>query len=105
MPQIPPEDMPRITPYIFYEDVGSALAWLSQAFGFRERPRMPGPEGSIMHAEMELQDGVIMLGNPGAEYQSPKRHGRWVPVMGRASVPVRQIVRVDETPDARLPLV
>lgn len=66
---------------------------------------MSGPDGSVMHAEMELQDGVIMLGNPGMEYQNPKRHWRWVPVMGGASVPVRQIVRVDETPDPHLPLV
>jgi len=75
MPANPPENMPRITPYIFYEDVGSALDWLSKAFGFRERSRMPGPDGSVMHAEMELEDGVIMMGNPGPEYQKPKRHG------------------------------
>ena len=37
----PPENMPRISPYLYYEDVASALAWLSRAFGLRERMRMP----------------------------------------------------------------
>ena len=75
MPANPPENMPRITPYLFYEDVAKALGWLAQAFGFRERLRMPGPDGSIGHAEVELADGVIMLGCPGPDYRSPKRLG------------------------------
>ena len=71
----PPENMPRITPYIYYQDVGAALDWLANAFGFRERMRRPGPDGSVMHAEMELADGVIMMGNPGPDYQNPNQHG------------------------------
>jgi PhnB protein len=68
--------MPRITPYLYYEDVSAALDWLSRSFGFRERMRMPGPDGAVMHAEMELADGVIMLGHPGTEYRSPRRLGQ-----------------------------
>jgi uncharacterized glyoxalase superfamily protein PhnB len=73
MPANPPANMPRITPYLYYEDVAQALSWLSEAFGFRERMRMPGPDGSIQHAELELADGVIMLGCPGPDYRNPKR--------------------------------
>jgi PhnB protein len=76
MPKNPPEDMPRITPYLLYEDVGSALDWLAQAFGFHERMRLPGPDGKITHAEMELADGVVMMGNPGPEYRNPRRLGQ-----------------------------
>ena len=75
MPKNPPEDTPRITPYLFYEDVGRALDWLTEAFGFRERMRMPGPDGSVVHAELELAEGVVMMGNPGPDYQNPKRLG------------------------------
>lgn len=53
MPANPPENMPRITPYLYYRDVAEALEWLARAFGFQERMRMPGPEGGILHAEME----------------------------------------------------
>jgi uncharacterized glyoxalase superfamily protein PhnB len=75
MPENPPENMPRITPYLLYEDVAGALDWLAKAFGFRERMRMPGPDGKISHAEMEHAGGVIMMGCPGPEYQNPKRLG------------------------------
>jgi uncharacterized glyoxalase superfamily protein PhnB len=67
--------MPRITPYLLYEDVASALEWLAKTFGLRERMRMPGPNGKVMHAEMELADGVVMMGNPGPDYRNPKRVG------------------------------
>ena len=60
----PPENMPRITPYLYYEEVASALDWLARAFGFRERLRLPGADGGITHAEMELAGGVIMMGHP-----------------------------------------
>lgn len=36
---------------------------------------MPGPDGVLMHAEMELSDGVIMMGCPGPEFLNPTRHG------------------------------
>jgi PhnB protein len=76
MPANPPENMPRITPYLYYEDVATAVDWLAEAFGFRERMRLPGPDGTITHAEMELADGVIMLGHPGPDFRSPKRLGQ-----------------------------
>lgn len=66
MPQNPPENMPRISPYLYYEDAGAALDWLTRTFQLSERMRMPGPEGQVMHGELEIADGVIMLGNPGS---------------------------------------
>lgn len=71
----PPKNMPRITPYLYYQDVAAALAFLGKAFGLRERMRMPGPDGKVMHAEVELADGVVMMGNPGGEYRNPKTLG------------------------------
>jgi uncharacterized glyoxalase superfamily protein PhnB len=74
MPKNPPENLPRIVPMMAFEDVALALEWLAAAFGFRERMRFEGQEGRIIHAEMELGDGVIMLANPTPDYESPKRH-------------------------------
>jgi PhnB protein len=76
MPANPPENMPRITPYLLYEDVAAALDWLNRAFGLRERMRLPGPDGKITHAEMEFADGVVMMGCPGTDYQNPRRLGQ-----------------------------
>ena len=75
MPSNPPENTPRITPYLYYEDAGAALEWLGNAFGFRERLRVPGPDGKVAHAELELADGLVMIGHPGPDYRNPKRSG------------------------------
>ena len=66
---------PRVTPYLLYEDVPAALAWLAAAFGFDERLRLPAEDGTVTHAEMAIgDDGVVMLGHPGPDYRDP-RHG------------------------------
>jgi uncharacterized glyoxalase superfamily protein PhnB len=67
-------DVQRIIPMMAYEDVDTAMDWLSKAFGFRERTRMTDDAGRIVHAEMDVEDGLIMLANPTPEYQSPKHH-------------------------------
>jgi PhnB protein len=73
MTQSPPEGFPRIAPYLLYEDVDGAVDWLVGTCGFHERVRMPGPDGKAIHAEVGLADGVVMMGNPGPEYQNPKK--------------------------------
>lgn len=65
-----------ITPYLLYEDLGSAVDWLARAFGFREILRHAGPDGKAIHAEMQLgEDGRIMMGHPGAQYRNPRHLG------------------------------
>ncbi|MDQ2983940.1 MAG: VOC family protein [Actinomycetota bacterium] len=64
MPQNPPEGYPRICPYLYYEDAAAAIDWLTNAFGFTERMRMPGPDRGIAHAEIALDDGIVMLASP-----------------------------------------
>ena len=60
----PPEGMPRISPMLWYRDVASALDQLAKCFGFEQKMSMPGPDGSIMHAEMTVGESVLMLGPP-----------------------------------------
>ena len=75
MPQNPPEGYPRISPYLLYRDGAAAIDFLTRAFGFRERMRMQDEQGGVGHAELELDDGVIMLGQPGGDFKSPKELG------------------------------
>jgi uncharacterized glyoxalase superfamily protein PhnB len=65
---------PGVIPMLAYEDGAAALDWLARAFGFRERTRMTGRDGRLSHAEMETDDGLIMLATPTPEYESPKHH-------------------------------
>jgi uncharacterized glyoxalase superfamily protein PhnB len=69
--------MQRITPYLLYEDCAGALEWLSKAFGFEETLRYED-NGNVTHAEMRVGgDSEIMMGDPGGDFQSPKR-GRYI---------------------------
>ncbi len=62
MPKNPPDGMPRISSILFYKDLAAALEWLAKSFGLEKRMQLPGPDGGIVHAEMTLADGVIMMG-------------------------------------------
>ena len=75
MPKNPPENMPRVTPYLYYEDVDAAIEWLTRAFGFVEGMRMTGADGKATHADMAVSDSIIMMGHPGPGYKNPKRLG------------------------------
>ena len=75
MPKNPPDDMPRISPYRYYADAGAASQWLTKAFGFEESFRMPDADGKVMHAELRLADGVVMIGCPGPDYEGPNKRG------------------------------
>jgi len=66
----------RITPYLLYEDVAGALDFLAQAFGLRERLRFADDEGTVNHAEMEFMGESVFMGDPGPDFESPKRAGR-----------------------------
>ena len=54
---------PTFYPSLLYEDASAALGWLVDAFGFVEKMRVPGPEGTIAHAELSYGSGIVMLGS------------------------------------------
>lgn len=69
----PPEDMPRITPHLFYDDVAAAMDWLVEAFGFVVHVRMTDDDDLVVHGELEVEDSLIMLGLPvEKERESPR---------------------------------
>src|SRR3954452_3179893 len=56
-----PDDYPRVIPYLSVDGAGAAIDFYLTVFGARERVRMPGPDGRIGHAELEIGDSVLML--------------------------------------------
>lgn len=60
VPPIPP-GYRSVTPYLTVEGAERALAWYAEAFGARERMRLPMPNGLIGHAEIEIGNSVVML--------------------------------------------
>ena len=45
-----------------YRNAPAAIDWLCQAFGFERHVVYAGEDGSILHAELTLGGGMIMLG-------------------------------------------
>jgi uncharacterized glyoxalase superfamily protein PhnB/DNA-binding XRE family transcriptional regulator len=62
-PRKPREGLPRITPVLCYEDSKAAVDWLERALGFKVREKMTGVDGQVLHCELVLGDGVIMVGH------------------------------------------
>ena len=58
--------MSTILPTLRYRDAPAAIEWLCRAFGFERHLIVPGPDGTIAHAELRLGAGMVMLGSYGA---------------------------------------
>jgi len=61
-----------VVPVLVYEDVAKAIGWLCEAFGFSERLRAARRDGTVMHAQLSIGDGAVMLGAQGAEFRLPR---------------------------------
>ncbi len=59
-----PEGYHSVCPALAIEDASEAIEFYKRAFGATERYRMPGPEGKIAHAELQIGDSVVMLSDP-----------------------------------------
>ena len=66
-----------VTPYLAIQGAAEALEFYKKAFGAKEIMRMPGPGGSIGHAEIRIGDSRIMLADEYAamDFLSPKQRG------------------------------
>ncbi|MGC4758714.1 VOC family protein [Micromonospora trifolii] len=54
--------MRTIYPIFRYPDPRAAIDWLGAAFGFRAHAVHEAPDGTVAHAELVLDTGMIMLG-------------------------------------------
>jgi len=59
-----PEGYHTLTPYLAVENAAEAIEFYKRAFGAKEAFRMPGPGGTIGHAELEIGDSRVMLSDP-----------------------------------------
>jgi PhnB protein len=60
-----PEGYRSVTPYLVVEGAASVLEFVKQAFGAEEKLRMETPEGKIGHAEAQIGDSMVMMGDAG----------------------------------------
>ena len=67
-----PEGYHSVTPYLICKGAARAIDFYRKAFGATEIMRFPGPNDTIMHAEIQIGDSRIMLADETQEYKAPQ---------------------------------
>lgn len=80
-----PRDYTSVSPYLVVDGAGRTIDFLVNAFDAVELRRFPNADGGIMHAEVRIDDSVVMIADGG---------GDWPPVPANVHVYVSD---VDET--------
>jgi hypothetical protein len=93
-----PEGHSTVSPYLIAAGAQRVIDFLQQTFGARALRRYDMPDGSIMHAEVQIEDTVVMMGDAGGNWPAVTAHvhvyvedstrpiaGRWLPALSRSS--------------------
>jgi uncharacterized glyoxalase superfamily protein PhnB len=75
-----PEFRATIIPAHRYNNAPAAIDWLCMVLGFERRAVYEGENGIILHAELSLGNGIVMLGSAkddehGRNFKSPRDLG------------------------------
>jgi uncharacterized glyoxalase superfamily protein PhnB len=104
-----PETYPSVAPYLVLSDAEGTIRFLRDAFGATEIQRFAAPDGKVMHAEVRIDDSVVMLADGNAGWPPLPAHVHlYVPDVDDAyrraleagAEPVQEPVRKDD-PDKR----
>jgi PhnB protein len=72
-----PDGYHTVTPYLIIRGAAEAIDFYKRALGATETMRMAGPDGKVMHAEIQIGDSRIMLADemPQMGFRSPAALG------------------------------
>jgi PhnB protein len=65
-----PEGFHTLTAYLTVDGAADAIEFYKKAFGATEIMRMPGPDGRLGHAEIQIGDSKVMLSDPFPQSES-----------------------------------
>lgn len=60
-----PENYNSVSPYLVVDGANNTIDFLKKVFGASELRRHSGDDGKVMHAEVRIDDTVIMLADGG----------------------------------------
>src|SRR5262245_48009285 len=70
-----PEGYCSVSPYLVVNGAQRVIDFLKNTFDATELRRYDMPDGSVMHAELRIDDTVIMIGDAGGEWPA---FGSWL---------------------------
>jgi len=86
-----PDSYRRITPCLTIQGAAKALEFYAAVFGATERMRTPGPGGTIVHAEIEIGDSVVIIAD-----ENPYQGTKAPPTGGLSGSPMFLFIYVED---------
>ncbi len=84
-----------VIPGMRYRDAPAAIEWLCRVLGFSKGLVVPGEGGIILHAQLTLGDGMVMLGS-----ERDDAHGALMSVPGPGGANTQSAYVVVDDPEA-----
>jgi len=56
-----PDGFHTVTPHLIFDNAAQAMDWYKQALGAEEKTRALGPDGKVIHGELQIGNSRIML--------------------------------------------
>jgi PhnB protein len=84
-----PDGYPQVIPYLSVDGAAAAIDFYIKVFGATEKVRMPGPDGTIGHAELQIGDSLVMLADA-----MPDMGGKTPTALG--GTPVTMMVYIED---------
>lgn len=69
-----PNTYSTVSPYLIVDRASATIDFLKQVFDAVELRRFPDARGKLMHAEVRIEDTVLMLADGGDGWSSPASH-------------------------------
>jgi PhnB protein len=70
-----PSGFPTVSAYVMASDARAVIEFVTKVFDATPERRIDGPDGRIRHAEMRIDDSVVMLADAHADWPS---HPSWL---------------------------
>jgi len=70
-----PDGYHTVTPQLTLDNAVEAIEWYKRALGAEEKGRAVGPDGKILHAELQIGNSRIMLNDAMMGGKGPKGYG------------------------------
>ena len=65
-----PEGYNAVIPALTFKGADAAIKWYKNVFNAKEKMRFDSPDGTVAHAEIALDDNVIMLSEENLQFNS-----------------------------------
>lgn len=69
-----PDNHSTVSPYLVVNGASGTIEFLTNVFGATELSRFPGETGKLVHAEVKIDDTVIMLADSGEGWPPISSH-------------------------------